>query len=524
MFKRYMGKRKDVKNNMIVMQAVSTYQLLSLISYKQLKLQKEKAVLVIPYWLNNKFNDKSFFFDNNIKVYVFDCSPDYKNIDECEKYICRYFDSFFKNIGVDLNTCTQIHIGGAQYGMGAYLCKKSICFDLWEDASGIAHNPKILYDIEKNISVERNEYNYNLGLYDGSNEYINKVFVDVKYENDNSKFVEFDVIKALNSINHFDRNGIISLFSKVCEIIIPENSTLLLTEHFANCKRTSFDEQILLYQLILDYMLYNDNVIIKPHPDDLMFYKKIFPTCKVINDKFPSELIPFIFSNKPKRLATVSSSAIRPLRDIFENSIYLGVGFEKHYKFIHKYWFVKRMATFLGYNLSFFGEWKEMKNSLQSYGCNNSQKKEGNIILIDDFVCDEEQKEYILSIVNNSYSNIYVFLNSLDKCFFAEVHSIWDGMVIKSIEKRVIDKKNTFSDLDEELVFIYTNSSEDKERIKQMSYNKKLKNTNVEIVSKPILSDLEMENMILRGKLEATEKRLLYYINKNKEKEDKNNL
>ena len=45
--------------------------------------------------------------------------------------------------------------------------------------------------------------------------------------------------------------------------------------------------------MFVDYFLPGKNLVIKPHPDDLMYYSQIFPDAQIIREKFPSEFIPF---------------------------------------------------------------------------------------------------------------------------------------------------------------------------------------------------------------------------------------
>lgn len=75
-----------------------------------------------------------------------------------------------------------------------------------------------------------------------------------------------------------------------------EADAILLTQHFANLGVMSREEQQRLYTGLRDGSLQGLRLIIKPHPDDTLDYRGIFPDAYVIREIFPAELCPIFFA------------------------------------------------------------------------------------------------------------------------------------------------------------------------------------------------------------------------------------
>ena len=89
-----------------------------------------------------------------------------------------------------------------------------------------------------------------------------------------------------------------------------QDYVLLLTQQFANLGQLTFSEQILIYQTLFDYFLENRKVLIKPHPDDILYYHRLFPEAEILREVFPAELLPMAFDRLPESICTISSTGI----------------------------------------------------------------------------------------------------------------------------------------------------------------------------------------------------------------------
>ena len=430
----------------VIFQAVSVYQLLELIVYKERYLREKECVLLIPSWLKDKISSWNILTEEFNKVLILYLGFDYESPD-IEKKIIDIYDHFFEDNKISVYDCSEIHIAGAHYGIGAYLCLKNISFYFWEDASGVIDNPEFLRGIEIQISAAREQFNDKLGLFDGNNSNIEKIYANLSDISDvtNSNLRIFNVIDEMSGLNTEALNRIMQIFTEERIIDVQKDSVLLLTEHFANCQRLTFEEQILIYQLYKDYFFENQKLVIKPHPDDLMYYDQIFKDAQIIKGKYPSEFLPYIFTNKPDILATISSAAIKTLKYSFEKVFDLDTLFEKRFKSIHRYYIALAVCLhFCKYEeIERKGIYNCLIDRLYEQNCFSETQKKQNIRvkLVDDFE-DLELKNNIFGQRDSvNEKTVIIFLNSLDEYHFYDNvgdSNIWEDIYPLTIKKEML--------------------------------------------------------------------------------------
>jgi len=511
---------------MLLYHAISLYQLLNLILHKKSVKKDEKAVLMIPFWIEEKLKDYKKLLDFFDDIILFDAYIDFKNEDQYAAEATAYFNNVFASKGYNISNFNEIIVGGAHYNFGAYLIKSNISFTFWEDASGLLNKPHILESIDTKFSEGKSKFNKKYGLYNGEHSLIIKRIGNLctqdKEANNSNNNEHFDVIKSLFFLSQKERKQVISTFSNVSSICVPENAVLVLTQHFTNLRILTFEEQILIYQIFVDYFLYDEHLIIKPHPDDLMYYSYLFPKAVVIREKFPSEFLPIIFDNKPKMIATISSTAINNLYGYFDYCFSLDTLYEKTFRFTHRYYFTLKILEKLNVStiktigtdtllLKKLGETKNFKfNSLQISEL--EQRSKADVIIIDDINTIKGNPIEIMTEGNKE--DIIIFINSNKEFCFYDINykSLWDNIIPICIKKRAIRDKDVYENTSEEVIYFYCKDEKTRRRVECMEEIRKLDNTGLEVSLEPLTPN-EQRIKILEGILEATEKRLLYYIN-----------
>lgn len=58
-------------------------------------------------------------------------------------------------------------------------------------------------------------------------------------------------------------------------------------------------------------------LLVKPHPDDGMDYREIFPKARVLRQVFPAELLPYAFLVGPRVVYTLDSTSCENLKRHF---------------------------------------------------------------------------------------------------------------------------------------------------------------------------------------------------------------
>lgn len=508
---------------MLLFHAVSTYQLLLLIEYKIRYYMEDEAVLMLPDSLVQKVpqydNLKKYFA--NILLYEIG-KPKSRN-SSIKEATREYFDAVFKEGGYGITDFEEIFVGCAHYYFGIYLASNDIPFVFFEDAAGMLSRSEILIEMEEQYPIKR-DYNMQFGLYDGTCPCIKKVVCNKNAQCKEVGDVEhFDVVEELLGLPETDREWIKKFFTDIDVLEIKQNAVLFLTQHFANLQILSFEQQILIYQTVFDYFFADRDVVLKPHPNDIMYYGKLFPQYKIIREVFPSEFLPIMFTNKPEMIATVSSTAINNLYRYFPKSFCLGTRYEKDFIYTHRYFtaislvcqmkFVRRQICEIGTNEEMLRAVldRELKETVD--GMANA----GNVhcYIVDDIECDnEETRESIIDKMEHlEEQSAMIFINSkMDYCFYDFFHKgLWDHIVPVCISKEKLRNEEFYADTSQEVIYVYSKSGEIRDMVGNYGMKKNLSNTGMDIEVTP-LSPEEQRIKVLEGLLEATEKRLLHYI------------
>jgi len=406
------------------------------------------------------------------------------------------------------------------------ICNK-IKHNFWEDAAGLLSTPEILININRNGFPHLADFCEKEHLYDGTADGIEKRYCNYSAQKDGFDFentVDFDVVKSFMALDEELQSTVIAFFSDVEKMSIKENAVLVLTQQLFSLRVLSFEEQALIYQLFIDYFIEEETVVFKPHPDDYMFYGILFPESTVIRKKFPAEFLPALFTNKPKKIATISSTAINNLRSYFDEALSLGPRFEKEFKSTHKYKVAYELKNqlFKDFALTSIGVNKSYKDAFKVSDNADSDK---HFVIIDKIASqDEYNYSNVITMLEDSSDNeVFAFINSSDDfCFYDIEHkSIWKNLVPVVIRKTKLREDEFYDTEGEDTIYIFSKNQSILEKIKEVKIAYELNHTGL-AVSTVNLGAEERNILLLEALLAATESRLLAYetLGKSNEKED----
>lgn len=529
---------------MILYSCVTSYHLLEAIIHKLRINEDENSILMISKWLKDKYGwyrNLEVFFD---RIIVFEPSYKYSKNVECE--LEQYYKKLFEDNGLNISNMDQIHVFGAEHSFGAYIFTQHINNFFWEEGAGaLSKKDSMLEIFEKVHGTEKAKFQYQNHLGDGETEFVVNRFYNRKFQLqpvNGANLIHFDISEELEKLREDQLNKLIELFYGNEKIEIEnDDCALILTEHFANLSVMSWDEQQLLYKYLIDYFIGDKELLFKPHPDDLMYYEYLFENCRVIRKKFPAELLPYIFEKKPHTVITSSSTSIYGFRNTYEHCI------EFNFDFSHKKEFYKLNRIYVA--LKYIQSFANSDENIQIYGVNpsiisNFLKYEsfeislfedrGNIFepcnnlhncyLIDEIVNPEVFSKNVCSFLENLNDNaIVVFLNSDHKfCFYnPEYKEVWQYMHPINIDSIPFNQHGVTisgpSLLDEKESDIYVYYKKGRKK-SMFELKRELPNVGITVEAKEF-DGTELKIKLLEGMLEATEKRVMYYVNKEKEDE-----
>lgn len=308
---------------MILYHAISSYQLLEIILHKLIYHKNKKAILILPDFIVKKYPKYRRLVELEIfsEVYLF---PYLYIPHDKEKAIKeRVKKAYHALIPYDLDEFSHVYIAGSHFYFSLYLIECHKVFNIFEDAAGMLSRSEELYNnLHKGFPLHA-EIAKKYGLFNGENEYIDKIYCLKKLQTQNvmsRQYINFDVEKLLRK--HFIKRKRIIEFFGVPIIKAAKSDVILLTQNFAVLGVMSNDEQDMLYRkLEIKIGLENRGLIIKVHPDDSLKYEEIFPYATIIKEIFPAELLPYIFTKKPDTIMTINSTAIENLKKSFKNII-----------------------------------------------------------------------------------------------------------------------------------------------------------------------------------------------------------
>lgn len=512
---------------MVLYHAVSTYQLLEFMIHANTVSKNVEADIVISKDIIDRFEDcqnklKQFF--NNVMIYD---NREANNLLIDEKSFFNYFERIFQEKKININKYDKFYISCTHAAFPLYLAMRDIKMVFFEDAAGALSNIQGIIDHVKKISNERHKKLSFYGLYNGIGKAFEYRIYNKESQKDNFQIESsdkfFNVAYELNVMDSDLRLQIVEFFYHDKKILDEShNSVLILTEHFANLGVMSWEEQILIYQLSIDYLFSEKNLIFKIHPDDLMYYSYLFPKSKVIRNKFPAEILPYIFEHLPEDLFTVSSSAIHGLRKYFKNSIIFNQEFsyyKKQYYDLHKYFAVTRIFLQKKYDgrkvfcsginetvLQCFFNKYEINNTIENIETFNLEEK--SILIVDKFI---EHEDVIYQIISNKKDVIVIFFefkNNIGKEIPYDLY--FDNLNIIKIKKEPFKKNEIEINLDDEYVYYYS-----KERGDYMKNNDiekvKLNHTGIDVKISE-LDEKDVKIKVLEGILESMEDRLLNIV------------
>ena len=511
---------------MIIYQALSTYQILECIEHRKLYHQNENAVLILGTYIVEKFASYELianfgFFD---EVYLFDFG-EVGNYNDA--IIVQTIEERLKStLPFDITSAHKIYIAGIHTYLSLYLVAKKIRFSMFEDGSGALSRPWILANIAQKSTPQKYNIINKYGLYDHSSELIQEKWCNKSAQLKNykdGKIKYFDVVEGFEKLSNDDQIKLLKFFGINKKINIEKNSILLLTQQFSNLGQLSFENHIRIYQYLFDFYLVKlkKKIILKLHPDDIMYYEKLFRDIKIVREVFPSELLPYVFEYIPQKVVTISSTGVNLIRDKFEECIEFNEEYETTFAFDPVYYVVTKLLSRMNINeIDFIGvNEKQLKNILKCNECDieiykrkGNSFKASNTLLVDDF-----GDEMIRNLDIREYSTI-IYCNSLRKYQFYDINHKEQFNSMFPIEISLRSYKNTENGLAKwnYMIWIYTEEKRYENIMKNFSCKEDLENTKAIITTNTFTKE-ELEIMRLRGLLDATERRLLDYIKREKE-------
>lgn len=520
---------------MVLYHAVTYYQLLWVFVYHMTKNKGKKGVIILANSLETRLSKETIsklrdyfeirFFPYNLVKDHINTNTNEELVSQVSKQVCDLYKNEFS---YDLREFEEINVAGYHFYFSLLLIENNVPFNIIEEGAGMLSHPEVLYSIVEQLNPYQLKIALESKLLYADHELIDKRFcrVDSQAEDfQKENLVNFDLMEHMKNNDKLTEDIIDVFIGPVSKYTNESDSVLLLTQHFANLKILSFESQALIYQYIVDYFFPDKQLIIKPHPDDVMFYNKLFPEAKIIREKFPSELLPFLFENIPDTVSTVSSTAAFNIENIFRNKVIFSNYTEQEFVNINRYYVAIKLLTSLH-------DYKEV----QCVFCDETMVENIMTMLnsnININVCNSmEEIDFSLPVIIGKCPGDFfsidicgkeidvegVFLLNYD-CKYktcSKVPAVSNMYLPVKINKEQVRDEYFYGDKNDEVFYFVSTVEENRKCINGMKVEKNLNYTGMKM-SKKELSNSEIELMVTKGILQATEMRLEFVLEQNKE-------
>ena len=507
---------------MVLYHGITTWHILECWVHRLKIYCEDDAILILPDFILDKYPNilqtypEEIFIIKIIEYSKLDFSVERELFEQNLQSIVESM-----NIGEYINEETDIYVAGAQYMFSHYLIQLNISFHFVEEAPGRLTTSEIVMDNLRNINKSQYDIALEDGMFTGNSYYVKSIVCNKSSQIEGVELPcnteDFDVVMELQNLSE-ENIEIIKGFFDVPKVFFPNNTALVLTQHFANLDMTSYIEQALIYQMTVDYFLGDNRIYVKPHPDDLMNYGEELQDCEVIRGTFPSELLEVISKNRPCKLLAISSASVLNLKKYYKEIITFNPEYLQTFYMNHQYFLFANIVKELGIKNVVINEinMPQLINMMKTIHMDNiniqsSEENHNNTQSI--FFIGPDNGNKILQGVDkiNRKDAIFVFLDSQVWLEFAGGR---DACLSKGICKPIyisaIDKEE-YPEIGVFYLYIYCENEEFRRRVVEMHYVKRLINSGIE-TTVPKLDDKDMEIAVLKGILAATEKRLRAYL------------
>ena len=306
----------------------------------------------------------------------------YKTKEETLKAVLEYYDELFEDVGVDINCLnTNIYIQFDEYNsLGIYLGSKkpkaTIHFILTA-VERFIHNIDTyrINDIPGHQLYSELQKKYR--TLDEDVDYVSNVIRTfkiptgpIKIREDVveavKKYEHFDFMKALRELSEEDRSRFIQIFGVDKWSIRDEcaYNVLMMSSNFGAFERGTTEEQFIGgNQLLIDYFMDRNNLLIKPHPRadyGKEAIQKVLPAATYLPGYIPSEFLGSI-KLKVDTLLTSGSNGGGYLGKEAKKIINVGTRYWFRYEILTRLYICLKMAKYISkHPIYFYGVPSEM--------------------------------------------------------------------------------------------------------------------------------------------------------------------
>ena len=304
----------------VLYHAVSAYQLLEVCLHRRLFHREDRATLLLPDFIVDKYPQwrrlRRFF--QRVELFPYLSIPHGE-----EAAVAKGALSAWEGLSLPpLERFSKRYVAGAHFYFSLCLLEKGLPFSFFEDAAGALGQPERAAAILGRKYPGQAAIARRHGLFSGECPLIREVFCCGDAQPAPPCLPvpvwDFSVERALLALSPWER-GRLRRFFLPRRLRAGGAQGVLLTQQFAGLGLLSAGEQRALYRSLARGPLRGVPLLVKNHPDDPLDYAAIFPGAGALPGAFPAELLPYAFWGKrPRRVYAFDSSSLANLSAHFQ--------------------------------------------------------------------------------------------------------------------------------------------------------------------------------------------------------------
>lgn len=339
------------KKKMILYIGASIYHILCFSLHKLIYHPQEEAVLVICDNIFSKSGmeelkadiDKAEIFSRTLILHYIEGAynnpyvlKETSGAEQIDHYIAwneQWIEQWMEQNQLDISNVAEFNTAIDHRHFGLYLLSKKISYQYFEDGNGLLSRKQVQMEFHKKSQYASFAVTKRLHAL-GNSSYVTKRYANASAQVPgfyDEKMEDFNVIMLFAGLKEEEQKRILRMFHAK-KIVLPQTKkapVLYLTRYVRYLQKPTIRNHHYLSAMILDLFAQNHLVVIKPHPRDFSGrYGELFPDAVVLDKHFPSELLPFLYHEKFRKIITIGSTAIDALEENTEEIIKLEEGFE----------------------------------------------------------------------------------------------------------------------------------------------------------------------------------------------------
>lgn len=339
------------KKKMILYIGASIYHILCFSLHKLIYHPQEEAVLVICDNIFSKSGmeelkadiDKAEIFSRTLILHYIEGAynnpyvlKETSGAEQIDHYIAwneQWIEQWMEQNQLDISNVAEFNTAIDHRHFGLYLLSKKISYQYFEDGNGLLSREQVQMEFHKKSQYASFAVTKRLHAL-GNSSYVTKRYANASAQVPgfyDEKMEDFNVIMLFAGLKEEEQKRILRMFHAK-KIVLPQTKkapVLYLTRYVRYLQKPTIRNHHYLSAMILDLFAQNHLVVIKPHPRDFSGrYGELFPDAVVLDKHFPSELLPFLYHEKFRKIITIGSTAIDALEENTEEIIKLEEGFE----------------------------------------------------------------------------------------------------------------------------------------------------------------------------------------------------